>query len=71
LAATSFKVTDEYKIIEPEIFDFNTNIQLESSRRGNDSDGRLYTISVTVKDKADNQASGSTTVICPHDQGKK
>jgi hypothetical protein len=71
IASTTFKVEDEYDTVEPNISDFNTTIQLEAWRNGDDLDGRVYTISVTTKDKADNETSNSTTVICPHDQRKK
>lgn len=71
IASSYFKVTDEYKTTEPSIPCFNSTIKLESWRAGNDLDGRVYIISVTTKDKADNETSSSTTVICPHDQGKK
>jgi len=71
IAATSFKVTDEYGKVEPTISKFGDVIQLEAWRNGDDSNGRIYTISVTATDKAGNQATASTTVICPHDQGKK
>ena len=67
----TFTVEDEYNLVEPVISDYNTTIKLEASRQGNDKDGRVYTISVTTKDKADNQTTNSTTVICPHDQEKK
>lgn len=71
IASNVFKVTDEYKTIEPVIPNFNSIIQLEAWRNGNDLEGRIYTISVTTKDKADNQTTNSTTVTCSHDQGKK
>jgi hypothetical protein len=71
IASTTFKVTDEYKTVEPVITNFNTTIKLEASREGGDKDGRIYTISVTAKDQADNTATSSATVVCPHDQGKK
>jgi endo-beta-N-acetylglucosaminidase D len=70
IASTVFKVTDEYKTTEPAILDFNTKTQLEAWREGNDKDGRIYTISVIIKDRADNETTNSTTVICPHDQGE-
>jgi hypothetical protein len=70
IASTIFDVTDEYNAVEPAISDFDTTIQLEAWRQGNDKDGRIYTISVTAKDRADNEATSSATVICPHDQGK-
>ncbi|OGX44222.1 MAG: hypothetical protein A3G38_01640 [Omnitrophica WOR_2 bacterium RIFCSPLOWO2_12_FULL_51_8] len=68
---STFKVDDEYKTIEPPISDFNTIVKLEAWRDGNDKDGRYYNVSVTTKDKAGNTASNVTTVICPHDRGKK
>jgi uncharacterized repeat protein (TIGR01451 family) len=71
IASTIFTVDDEYNKVEPAIAGFGSVIQLEASRKGSDKDGRVYTISVTTKDRANNQISASTTVICPHDQGKK
>ena len=71
IAATTFSVEDEYNTVEPAISGFGSIIQLESWREGNDKDGRIYTISVISRDRADNQTSISTTVLCPHDQGKK
>jgi hypothetical protein len=70
IASISFKVTDEYGTIEPTITGFNTTIQLEAWRDGKDKDGRVYTISVTIKDNAGNETTSSVTIICPHDQGK-
>ena len=43
---------------------------LEASRRGNDRDGRHYTIIVSAKDNAGNLGVASTIVIVPHDQGQ-
>ena len=71
ITPNSFKVTDEYGTIGLTLSDFNTIIQLESWRNGDDLNGRIYTTFVTTKDKADNQLSSSTTVICPHDKGKR
>lgn len=70
IASTEFKVIDEYTKIEPIISGFNSLIQLESWRNGDDLNGRTYNISVITKDRADNESSSSTTVICPHDQRK-
>jgi hypothetical protein len=70
IASNTFNVTDEYNTVEPVITNFNTTIKLEASRKGSDKDGRIYTISVTSKDMANNETTSSTTVICPHDQGK-
>jgi hypothetical protein len=64
----SFKVIDEYGKIQPTISNFGNVIQLEAWRNGDDLNGRLYTFSATATDKAGNQTTTSTTVICPHDQ---
>jgi hypothetical protein len=66
-----FKVVDEYGKCQPVISGFGATIKLEASREGSDKDGRVYTISVTAYDKAGNKAIATTTVTCPHDQGKK
>ena len=71
IAQTTFNVEDEYDKVEPTISGFGSIIRLEAWRNGDDLDGRKYNISVTAKDKADNQTSSSVTVICPHDQSKK
>lgn len=71
ITITSFKVNDEYKVIEPQISGFNTSIQLEAWRNGDDLDGRIYNILVTIKDKANNEASAKAAVICPHDQSSR
>ncbi|MBU4304475.1 MAG: DUF11 domain-containing protein [Candidatus Omnitrophica bacterium] len=71
IVSTTFKVEDEYHNVEPNISDFGTTIRLEAWRRGDDLDGRNYIVSVTAKDKAGNESSAATVVICPHDQGKK
>ena len=57
-------------MIAQKITDFNTTIQLEAWRNGEDYDGRHYTLSITAIDKAGNDSSVSTEVICPHDQSK-
>jgi hypothetical protein len=46
-------------------------ISLQASRRGNDRDGRQYTIRVSAEDLAGNPGSTSTVVTVPHDQRKK
>jgi hypothetical protein len=46
---------------------FGSAIPLESWRAGTDMDGRLYTITAVVTDKAGNQSRGTTTVLVPHD----
>jgi hypothetical protein len=72
----SFAVSDEYGTVQPAgsvtinpdgTYLFTVN--LEASRRGNDKDGRHYTISVSAKDNAGNLGSASIIVCVPHDQG--
>src|SRR6266446_6647949 len=71
-----FSVVDEYGIVQPSGRvtlgsggNYSLNVLLQASRRGDDSDGRQYTITVTAKDSAGNKGSASTFVIVPHDQG--
>ncbi len=66
----TFKVVDSYGTCQPTIAGFGSTIQMEASRKGNDKNGRVYTIIATAKDKAGNQTMASTTVTVPHDQGK-
>ena len=68
ISSITFKVKDEYGKVEPAITGFGSSIQLEASRDGNDMDGRVYTITVVVRDKAGNERTASTTVLVPHDQ---
>lgn len=71
VSSTTFKVTDEYGKVEPKISKFGDTIQLEAWRKGDDLDGRIYTISVTATDYAGNKATATATVIVPHDVGKQ
>jgi hypothetical protein len=52
---------------------FTKTLSLVARRNGNDLDGRKYTLTVTVKDKANpaNISEQSVVVLVPHDQGKK
>jgi hypothetical protein len=71
-------VLDEYGTVEPSIepltgggrtsLGFSRTFQLEASRRGNDRDGRTYTIEANVTDRACNQTKLRTTVVVPHDR---
>lgn len=72
-----FVVLDEYGRIQPRgSLTLHANgryaftVALKASRRGNDRDGRHYTIAVIAKDRAGNLGVGSTMVTVPHDQGK-
>lgn len=71
IASVAFTVVDEYGIVQPSISNFNTAIQLEAWREGTDKDGRHYTITAVAADAAGNKTTTFTTVLVPHDQGKK
>ncbi|MBU1000868.1 alpha/beta hydrolase [Patescibacteria group bacterium] len=73
---TRIMVDDEYDLVEPSITIqnqtyINQTIQLEASRKGEDKDGRKYTIKILVTDLAGNTSLSTAEVIIPHDQGKK
>ncbi len=75
LAHTTFEVIDEYGLVEPSIpattsTEFSRTIKLEAKRKGNDEDGRLYTIKAKAIDIIGNSSIAETTVIVPRDQGK-
>lgn len=74
----TFSVADEYGHVQPSGpvslgsgGSYLFTISLQASRRGNDTDGRQYTITVSAEDLAGNPGSASTVVTVPHDQGKK
>lgn len=49
---------------------YAVSVALEASRRGNDQDGRRFTIAVSAKDNAGNLGVASTIVTVPHDEGQ-
>jgi hypothetical protein len=70
----TFQVTDEYGVIQPQgavtvgaggAYAFV--VSLEAWRKGNDSNGRLYTITVTAT-AAGQTSTKTTTVLVPHNQ---
>lgn len=69
-------VEDEYDSVEPKVTienktNINQVVKLEASRRGEDKDGRKYTVKILVTDLAGNMSISTLEVIVPHDQGKK
>ena len=68
IASVMITVTDEYGIYNMTVPGFGSTVQLEAWRDGTDMDGRNYTITAVVKDKAGNQSTSSTIVLVPHDQ---
>lgn len=72
-----FVVLDEYGRIQPRGSltlhadgRYAFTVALKASRRGDDRDGRHYTIAVIAKDVAGNLGVASIVVTVPHDQGK-
>jgi hypothetical protein len=73
------EVIDEYGECQPEVQDilpediidgnWERTIELMASRRGNDKDGRTYTIIITATDNLGNAITNEIEVIVPHDQG--
>jgi hypothetical protein len=69
---STYRVIDEYGQSQPSgsvtLVDgqYTFTVALEASRRGNDSDGRHYTIAVSAKDNLGNPGLKSTLVTVPH-----
>jgi hypothetical protein len=75
-STAAFRVVDEYGTIQPSGpvslgpgGSYSFSVSLQASRKGNDQDGRRYTITVSADDFAGNLGSAATTVTVPHDQG--
>jgi len=70
--ASTYQVTDEYGQIQPSGSltlangEYAFSVALQASRRGNDRDGRRYTITVSATDQAGNRGDALTLVIVPH-----
>jgi hypothetical protein len=50
---------------------YSAVIQLRAERDSGDAAGRVYSIQITALDEAGNLGDASTTVVVPHNQGKK
>jgi hypothetical protein len=66
-----FTATDEYNEVNASLSDFGDKISLIPWRKGDDKDGRIYTIKVIITDKAGNTTSKETTATVPHDMRNK
>lgn len=66
VASTTIYVADEYGAVVT-IPGFGSTIPLEAWRKGQDRDGRQYTITAVIIDGAGNQATAETIVQVPHD----
>jgi uncharacterized lipoprotein YddW (UPF0748 family) len=77
LANVSYVITDEYgsslsipvRPLAGNSTQWSESLGVEARRRGNDHDGRLYTVVATIMDLAGNTANASTTIVVPHDRG--
>jgi alpha-tubulin suppressor-like RCC1 family protein len=67
IASITITVTDEYGVYNRTVSGFGSVIPLEAWRQDADMDGRVYTITAVVTDKAGNKSTGTTTVLVPHD----
>jgi probable HAF family extracellular repeat protein len=75
--SAAYRVLDEYGQVQPSGSvtlgmngRYTFTVALQASRRGNDQDGRHYTIVVSARDNAGNQDRALATVTVPHDQGR-
>ena len=70
IISMTYSVVDEYGEYEVTgILPSNGVIILDAERDGNDKDGRVYTVTVTVEDSGGLTDSKSTEVIVLHDKG--
>ena len=68
LASVEITISDEYgSMINQIVPGFGSTVWLEAWRDGNDSDGRVYTITVVAVDAAGNRSEQKATVLVPHD----
>ena len=78
--SVAVRVVDEYGLVQPAVapiagngsarLEWRVAFDLEASRAGEDKDGRVYTIEVTVTDRACQTATGVAQVLVPHDRGR-
>ena len=72
----TYQVVDEYREVQPggsAVVNARGNyrfvVDLQSSRLGQDKNGRQYVVLVTARDVAGNYARASSGVLVPHDMG--
>ena len=75
LKDASYKVVDEYGKVQPSgkitvssNGDYSFVVKLEAYRNGTDTNGRIYTITVTATDTSNRTASAQAIVTVPHNQ---
>lgn len=74
--SVTFAVLDEYGVVQPAgsvevdaAGRYSAEFVLTASRRGDDRDGRTYTVVIRAVDRAGNAATAEVQVIVPHDRG--
>ncbi len=67
VASVVISVVDEYGVYNMTGLSFGGTVRLEAWREGTDRDGRQYTITAVVTDKAGNRSTATTAVLVPHD----
>lgn len=68
--SVSISVNDEYGTFNYNNLVFGSVVLLEAWRKGNDKDGRIYTITVVVTSKGGTTTTKTATVTVPHDESK-
>lgn len=75
VSSGQFVVRDEYGIGQPSGHvsiaadgTYSAEIPLTASRHGDDSNGRTYTVAISVRDRAGNVGTAEVVVIVPHDR---
>ena len=75
LSTLAFTVFDEYGLVQPsgtftidEAGRYAFSVMLTAERRGDDRNGRTYTIAVGAADRSGNEASASLEVLVAHDR---
>jgi uncharacterized lipoprotein YddW (UPF0748 family) len=76
LASVSYTVTDEYgatlsiptRSLSGNSASWTETLLVEARRKGEDLDGRLYTVTATVTDVAGLTSTATTTIVVSHDQ---
>ena len=78
IEALRYELIDEYgelDVTEPletdANGDFMVSVPLVASRKGNDKDGRLYSVKFLADNEAGTGESGETTIVVAHDNRKK
>jgi hypothetical protein len=70
-SATSNETLDPSDVAVVETEDGGRALELRAERSGHSKSGRVYRLTLTAKDEADNAVTETFTCTVPHDKGKK